>query len=238
MDSPVTFDEYTYLEPAQITVRRTLPETFPCKYAPGCATCYTCTPIGEKDLYQTLNMLSEDPNIRCVLVNLLSADRQVGYPMGPEHLDAWCKHFQERYNFYIHANPEPGADCPCSKTPACKNFSRLSAQEIKKGTATVMQHAASLGDNIYKTFAGLEGKNKDMRNYKILQSWGSDSEPNDTSKPISIQTLTKNFGLSNRQKVNRVLAKARKINPEVYEGLRYFREQRATINHAYEVRHT
>lgn len=236
MDDCLTFEDYTILEAVMPALHeRPMPQEFACPHAIDEDSCYRYTPLGEKDLHETIQTLRRIPCVRCLLVTPPPPHLQFGIPVLHRHLARWCDRARPGTPFHLQPLRSNRA-YPCGDEPACLTSPQVQARETAQTLSRTTAVTQQLDTQLRELFPGLEGARKKERNFDLLHAWATQEEPGNSNKPISVPTLTKKFNLKDRRTVYRILEEARELNPKVYAQLEKIRTDRARITRGGEVR--
>ena len=129
----------------------------------------------------------------------------------------------------IRVVQDGGAACLCGAVPACRRLADPVQRDLTAWVGDLADRQESLVAAIEAAFKGLP-----ERYCHLVHEWAHRHEPTHPHRPIFIRTLANLYGLKERQ-VYRILARARSLNPLIYDRIKQIREHHLTRAKAYRV---
>ena len=193
-----------------------------CPHAPDGQTAWALRVRHPEQLTAALQSLRDRADFRCLLLVAepgVSVDKLRG-------LAAKAETVLRRPIRVVQAGATP---CLCGAVPAGRGRAGPGQNELSAWVGDLADRQESWVAAIEVAFKGLP-----ERYCHLLHEWAHRHEPEHPSRAIFIRTLAKLYDLKERQ-VYRILARARALNPIVYDRIKYIREHRLSQAKAYRV---
>lgn len=191
-----------------------------CPGAPNDRSAQLIRPLGRKDVLKRAREIRWDCQAQCLLLDLPEGERR----MSAMVLEAWAE-AAEPLAQKVVACHVPGAPFACGAHPKCQQHLPTLERDAFASFNKLLGQAESAAYAVSMAFKGLKA-----RDQRIVTRWATEPDPERKMRPIRLKIIAQSVGLTERQ-IKHILAKARDLNPVIYERLDKLRKQRAYVTH-------